>query len=255
MEIPKDLFSIFKYIFSANLIRYLIIAGLAFLVFYVILKNRTRRIKIQSKFPKVSDYQREILYSVLTFVIFSLVGVAIYNPSVLPYTQIYFKISDFGWPYFMFSIFLMILLHDTYFYWTHRLMHDPKLFKSFHFVHHQSTNPSPWASFAFQPTEAVVEAGIFVMISFIIPSHIYATVIFLLFMTTYNVYGHLGWELYPKNFNKHWLGKFMNTSTNHNMHHQYFKGNYGLYFTFWDDLMGTTNKNYHSRFDEVTGKK
>lgn len=255
MEIPKDIFTIFKIVLLSNLTRYTIIAGLAFIVFYVILKNKTTKVKIQSKFPKLIDYQREILYSVLTFVIFSLVGVTIYNPVVLPYTQIYKKVSDFGLPYFVFSIFLMIVLHDAYFYWTHRLMHDPKLFKSFHFVHHQSTNPSPWASFAFQPTEAVVEAGIFILISFIIPSHIYATIVFLLFMTSYNVYGHLGWELYPKNFNKHWLGKHLNTSINHNMHHQYFKGNYGLYFTFWDNLMGTTNKNYHERFEEVTSKK
>lgn len=252
---PTSIFEIFKIGFLANLVRYVLLAGTAFFVFYIILKNKTTRIKIQSKFPKLSDYQREIFYSVLTFMIFSLVGVAIYHPIVLPYTQIYFKVSDYGWPYLIFSFFLMVFLHDTYFYWTHRLMHDPKLFKSFHFVHHQSTNPSPWASFAFQPKEAVIEAGIFVLISFVMPSHIYATLFFLIFMTSYNVYGHLGWELYPKNFNKHWFGKYLNTSTNHNMHHQYFKGNYGLYFTFWDDLMGTTNPNYHLRFDEVTENK
>ena len=39
------------------------------------------------------------------------------------------------------------------------------------------------------------------------------------------------------------------------MHHQYFKGNYGLYFTFWDKIMGTTNKNYDRRFEEVTALK
>ena len=28
--------------------------------------------------------------------------------------------------------------------------------------------------------------------------------------------------------------KWLNTSTFHNHHHQFFKGNYGLYFIFWD---------------------
>jgi lathosterol oxidase len=42
---------------------------------------------------------------------------------------------------------------------------------------------------------------------------------------------------------------------NHNMHHQYFKGNYGLYFTFWDRMMNTMNKEYDAHYDEVTNKE
>ncbi len=73
-------------------------------------------------------------------------------------------------------------------------------------------------------------------------------------MIIYNVYGHLGWELYPKGFSKHWLGKWINTSVNHNMHHQYFKGNYGLYFLFWDRLMGTIRPDYEERFEAVKNR-
>ncbi|GEM_PF-3572047 len=36
------------------------------------------------------------------------------------------------------------------------------------------------------------------------------------------------------------------------MHHQYFKGNYGLYFTFWDRMMNTLQKDYDGRFENVT---
>ena len=71
-------------------------------------------------------------------------------------------------------------------------------------------------------------------------------------MTLYNVYGHLGFEIYPKGLNKHWLGRWMNTSVNHNMHHQFFKGNYGLYFTFWDRMMNTLDKDYENNFERIT---
>ena len=71
-------------------------------------------------------------------------------------------------------------------------------------------------------------------------------------MTLYNVYGHLGFEIYPKGLNKHWLGRWMNTSVNHNMHHQFFKGNYGLYFTFWDRVMNTLDKDYENNFERIT---
>ena len=130
-----------------------------------------------------------------------------------------------------------------------------KAIQDFHLVHHKSTNPSPWAAYAFHPLEAIVEAGIFVVFLFTIPIHKFHLLIFFFIMIVYNVYGHLGYELYPKGFNKHWLGKWINTSVNHNQHHQYFKGNYGLYFTFWDRIMGTIRKDYDQRFEEVTTKR
>jgi sterol desaturase/sphingolipid hydroxylase (fatty acid hydroxylase superfamily) len=70
-------------------------------------------------------------------------------------------------------------------------------------------------------------------------------------MTIYNVYGHLGFELFPKGANRHWFLKWFNTSVNHNMHHQYFKGNYGLYFTWWDRIMNSTHKEYDNRFEQI----
>jgi sterol desaturase/sphingolipid hydroxylase (fatty acid hydroxylase superfamily) len=74
---------------------------------------------------------------------------------------------------------------------------------------------------------------------------------FFVFSLVYNVYGHLGFEIYPKGFNKNWFGKWMNTSVSHNLHHQYFKGNYGLYFTIWDRLMGTLRPDYDAAFENL----
>jgi sterol desaturase/sphingolipid hydroxylase (fatty acid hydroxylase superfamily) len=148
----------------------------------------------------------------------------------------------------------MFVVHDTYFYWMHRLIHHPRLFKSFHIIHHKSTNPSPWAAFSFQPLEAFFEAGIFVLLIVMMPLHLIHLFVFFLVMMVYNVYGHLGWELYPKGFSKHPIGKWINTSVNHNQHHQYFKGNYGLYFLFWDRMMGTLREDYDQYFEKVKSR-
>jgi Delta7-sterol 5-desaturase len=43
----------------------------------------------------------------------------------------------------------------------------------------------------------------------------------------------------------------MNTATHHNMHHQLLKHNFGLYFNFWDRLMGTNHPEYEQRFEEI----
>ncbi len=242
-------------IFTVVSIRYIVLAGLAFLVWYVIRKKKIAFKKIQLRFPALKDYQREVLYSVITMFIFSAVPWLILgNPEIKKHTTWYSNINEHGKLYFWLAFPLMLVMHDTYFYFTHRLMHHPKLFKWFHLVHHKSTNPSPWAAFAFHPLEAVVEIGILVVYLFTIPVTKVHLFFFFLFMMMYNVYGHLGWELFPKNFNRSWIGKWMNTSVNHNQHHQYFTGNYGLYFLFWDRLLGTLRKDYDEKYDEVTNR-
>jgi sterol desaturase/sphingolipid hydroxylase (fatty acid hydroxylase superfamily) len=232
--------------------RYFIIAGLAFVIYYLLINKKISYKKIQKKFPRNKDYAREIGYSILTIFIFALVPLTILHvPAIRAHTFFYTDIHKYGWLYFFFAFPFMFIIHDTYFYWTHRLMHHKKLFKLFHLVHHHSTNPSPWAAYSFHPLEAVVEAGIFVVFLFTIPIHPIQLGLFFFMMIVYNVYGHLGYELYPKGFSSHRIGKWINTSVNHNQHHQYFKGNYGLYFLWWDRWMHTIRSDYDEKFNEV----
>jgi sterol desaturase/sphingolipid hydroxylase (fatty acid hydroxylase superfamily) len=108
---------------------------------------------------------------------------------------------------------------------------------------------------AFHPVEAVFEAGILIILPFLFPIHPLAIGLFLLLMMIYNVYGHLGYELYPKGFSRTRIGKWINTSVNHNLHHQYFTGNYGLYFLWWDRWMGTLRDDYDEQFEAVKGRQ
>ena len=246
-----------NYFFILQLIglRYLIIAGLSFLIFYLLFKKKLAHKKIQLRFPKNQDYLREIGFSIVTICIFALPPYfLIGNESMRQHTTFYTDIAQYGKVYFFAAFPLMFFMHDAYFYWMHRLMHHPKLFKAVHLIHHKSVNPSPWAAYAFHPLEAIVEAGIVVIFLFTIPIHKYQLALFFLFMIIYNVYGHLGWELYPKNFSKSMIGKWVNTSVNHNQHHQYFKGNYGLYTLIWDRWMGTIREDYDAKFDEVKAR-
>lgn len=232
--------------------RYFLVALIAFFLFYVLLRNKLFYQKIQQKFPRTIDYLREGGYSLSTMIIFSLVVVVVNSPAIGPHTTRYKEIADYGWLYY-FSVFpILFFMHDAYFYFTHRIMHHPSLFKHIHLVHHYSTNPSPWAAYAFHPLEAFVEQGIVIIFYFTIPIHITHLAIFFLFSIIYNVYGHLGYELYPGGFNKTMIGKWINTSTNHNQHHQYFKGNYGLYTLIWDRVFGTIRSDYDQHFENVT---
>ena len=67
-----------------------------------------------------------------------------------------------------------------------------------------------------------------------------------------NVLGHTGYEFFPPWLMNTPLKWFFNTPTNHAMHHEKLRGNYGLYFNLWDRLMGTNHADYEARFREVT---
>ncbi|RYF40400.1 MAG: sterol desaturase family protein [Cytophagaceae bacterium] len=236
--------------------RYFLIAGAAFVLFYIVLRRPMQSRRIQPKFPVFKDYQREIGYSLLTMIIFAAVPTLLLgNPAIRSHTTLYLHIEQHSHLYFWLAFPLILVMHDSYFYWTHRLMHHPRLFRVFHLVHHRSVNPSPWAAYSFHPLEAFVEAGVYALLLFTIPMHPLHLVGFFLIMIVYNVYGHLGYELYPAGFNRHWALRWINTSVSHNMHHQHFKHNYGLYFTFWDRCMGTLHPDYDQRFAQVTSLK
>ena len=245
----------FILIYGVMLLRYFIFAGLGFFIFYVWKKRRFIHKRIQKNFPKNKDYWREIGYSLLTILIFTLVGIGVFWLKRHGYTQIYSEISEYGWGWFANSLGLTILLHDTWFYWTHRFMHLPKVFKIVHKVHHLSHNPSPWAAFSFHPLEAIIEASIFPLVAFLFPVHPWVIFLFIFYMIVFNVLGHLGYEIYPKGFVHHPIGKWHNTSTHHNMHHRYTKCNYGLYFNIWDRIMGTNHNRYEELFDKVSSQE
>jgi Delta7-sterol 5-desaturase len=244
--IPTWLFSSF-----VVFLRYFVMAGGVYLFFYVLLKRRVKKLKIQSKSPENKQVLSEIRNSAFTALTFGLMAMFIHAARQFGYTKHYFEIAEYGWAYFIFTLFFVVFLHDAYFYWMHRLMHSPVLFRLLHRVHHQSFNPTPMASFAFHPLEALIEFGIVPLIVFVIPIHPYSLLFLSFWSLVWNILGHLGFELFPKGFTKHWFLGWINTSVHHNMHHQRVNHNYGLYFNIWDRWMNTNHPEYHKTFEKV----
>jgi sterol desaturase/sphingolipid hydroxylase (fatty acid hydroxylase superfamily) len=234
--------------------RYFAIAATAFTLCYLVFRNQLLHRKVQAKFPQSYDYFRDIFYSIISIGIFA--AISVWTMFVIfPYTNMYSHISDYGTAYYAFTFVWMFFLHDFYFYWTHRAMHHPTIFRWVHLTHHKSNNPSPWTAYAFHPLEAVQEAAIVPIFAFTLPVHRSAIIFYMLFQIAYNVYGHLGFEIFPKGMHKHWLGKWFNTSVAHNMHHKYSVKNYGLWTTIWDRLFGTMHPKYDETYVATTEGK
>ncbi len=237
--------------FSVLSLRYLAFAGSLFLIFYIWKKRDFFKFKIQQKYPENKRIFQEIGYSFLSIAIFSIVGTSLFILRKNGYTQMYLDLNAHSLGYFAFSVVVFIVLHDTYFYWTHRFMHWKKIYPYVHKIHHYSTNPTPWAAFAFHPLEAVIEVSIVPIMVFLMPIHPLALLIWVLYQTGMNVLGHLGFELFPSGFTSGKISKWHNTSTHHNMHHKHVTCNYGLYYNFWDRIMGTNHVRYSEEFESV----
>ncbi len=247
----QEILTKFVHSFSTNAMRYMGFSIPLFLVLYVWKKREFFKFKIQQKFPENKHIIREIGYSFSSIAIFSAVATMVFLLRRHGYTRIYTHFGDHSIAYFIFSVVAFIMIHDAYFYWTHRLMHWKKIYKYVHRVHHQSTDPTPWAAFAFHPLEALIEIGILPIMVFLIPLHQYAILTWVLYQSGMNMLGHLGFELFPSGFVKGTITKWSNTATHHNMHHRFVTCNYGLYFNFWDRILSTNHARYEEEFEKI----
>lgn len=237
--------------FAINLVRYLILAGMPFLAFYVLFPEKVARLKIQSRLANRRDFIREFLHSLKNVFIFVAVGLLLLKTPISEHTLFYRDIHAYAWWWIPLSVLISLVIHDTYFYWLHRTIHHPRLFRAFHLLHHKSVNPSPLASYSFNLLEGVLEALVLVPILLLVPLHPLSLLVFTTLAFMINVYGHLGYEIAPRWFRHSFLFEIFNTSVHHNLHHSRFKGNYGLYFRFWDRLMGTEHPQYVEEYDQV----
>lgn len=187
-----------------------------------------------------AQIRREILWSLASALIYAApAGVVAWGWQHHGWTQIYTDLHAMPLWYLPISLLAYLAIHDTWFYWTHRWMHAPKIFKIFHAVHHDSRPPTAWAAMSFHWTEALTGAFVIPALVFFIPIHISMLGLVLTIMTVMGVGNHMGWEMFPR-----WLvhgpaGRWLITATHHQKHHSAYRGNYGLYFRFWDKICGT----------------
>ena len=187
-----------------------------------------------------AQVRREIGWSLASAAIYGVpAGMVAWGWQERGWTHVYADVSDYPLWWLPVSVLVYLVAHDSWFYWTHRWMHRPRLYKIAHAVHHASRPPTAWAAMSFHPIEAVTGAVVIPVLVFVVPIHIAALGVVLAIMTLMGVTNHMGWEMFPK-----WLvhgpaGSWLITASHHELHHHKYRCNYGLYFRFWDRLCGT----------------
>ncbi len=231
--------------------RYFLVAGLFYFVFYVWVPDKWKERKINPKAYDPKQLKKEIKWSVITTFIFSVAGTIAVVLWQQGFTKVYTGIDEYGWWYLPVSLIAFMFLQETYYYWIHRWMHIPSVFRIVHKVHHDSRIASPFTAFSFHPIEGLLQAIFLPLLLMILPMHYYVIIILLTIMTFSSVINHLDIEIYPGGAHS-FLATWLIGATHHSLHHKQYKYNYGLYFTFWDKIKKTESPEFNKLFKKLT---
>jgi lathosterol oxidase len=248
----------YRHVFFVNVLddgwRYLVSALVLWGLLHVLLRRRLAH-RLIAGWPSRADLRRELTYSASTLLVLAAVNSVLLALVVTGVVEIYADPLRHGLAWLVLSLPLLVVAHDFYFYWAHRLLHTRWLFRRVHGVHHRSRNPSPWAAFSFHPVEALIN-GLFLPFALLaVPLDDVVVIAFALHQIVRNTHGHAAVETLPRGFARHWLGGRFVTTTHHHLHHETAQGNYGLWFTWMDRWFGTERADYFERYDAATAPR
>lgn len=235
-----ELWEILSFQWVNIVLRYLLLAGGSFLVFWK--WGKFKKLPRLYELPPLAQRKKEFLTSMRTTVLFLIPTVAIFYLKKFGIGKIYWDLEQYPLWYYVLCYPVIFFLHDTYFYWAHRLMHLKQIYRLTHSLHHESKSPTPFTAFSFNVLEAITQTLFFVFLSITIPVHGSHLFLFTLFSLIMNVYGHLGVEIVPTRLAMKFPFKYINTPQPHTFHHQKYNCNYSFYLDFWDRWMNTKYK-------------
>jgi len=145
--------------------------------------------------------------------------------------------------WFVLMFFVISVWSSFHFYWVHRFLHWPPLYKVAHALHHRNVNIGPWSGISMHPVEHLIYFSSFA-IHFVVASHPLHFLYHAYFQGIGPSLSHSGYEeLQVQGKNRMALGVFF-----HQLHHKFFKCNYGTVEMPWDRWFGS----FHDGTEEAT---
>ena len=136
--------------------------------------------------------------------------------------------------WFLLAILLLPIWSAFHFYWVHRLLHIPFLYKHVHSLHHRNVNIGPWSGLSMHPVEHFLYLSS-LAIHWVVASHPVHLFFHIIYQGPGAAMTHTGYEdLLIKDKRRLALGTFY-----HQLHHRYYECNYGNQEMPWDRWFGT----------------
>jgi len=142
------------------------------------------------------------------------------------------------------SVIFCMICEDTAFYFIHRLMHHPTLYKYVHKMHHEyKTTVSISAEYSHP-----LEYAFGVMLPSAVGAnilgprmHLFTLFSFVFMRTCEGIDAHCGYDF---SWSPYRILPFSGGAFYHDFHHTHNVGNYGDFFCLWDTVLGT-NLDFH----------
>lgn len=137
--------------------------------------------------------------------------------------------------WFVALLLLIPAIREMHFYWIHRLIHWPPLYRTVHQLHHRNVNIGPWSGISMHPVEHLLYfSG--ALLHWVIPSHPVHALFHLQHAGLSPAQGHVGFDrVVVKGIGGVRIGNYF-----HYLHHKHFECNYsGDGLPVFDKLFGT----------------
>lgn len=135
------------------------------------------------------------------------------------------------------QIVFFIVLDDFLYYWMHRTLHTPWLYKHVHSVHHRITTPFALTGNYMHVVEFMLTSTLVMLGPSIVGAHVVTLWAWIVFRQFEAADGHSGYDV-P--WNPGLLFPFYKGPAYHDFHHRRFFGNYAGFFAYLDRLFGGT---------------
>lgn len=151
---------------------------------------------------------------------------------------------------FIAGLVLLPIWSAFHFYWAHRLLHVPFLYKHVHSLHHRNVNIGPWSGLSMHPVEHLIYLSS-LLVHFVFPSHEILVFFHVIYLAPGAAMTHTGYEdLLIKDKRRLALGTFY-----HQLHHRFYECNYGNQEMPWDRWFGTFHDGSDAGTRETRARK
>lgn len=183
--------------------------------------------------PLIANCTRRLLFNhfllvlpiiMATHPIFDLMGAQYTVEALPPLTTVFWQVAIF------------FLIEDFVFYWGHRALHTPYLYKKVHSIHHEHSAPFGLAAEYAHPFEVMFLGAATLAGPMIFGPHLFTLYIYLALRCVQTVECHSGYD-FPWNLNR-WFPLYGGADF-HDHHHRIHSGNYSSTFVWVDKLYGT----------------
>ena len=152
--------------------------------------------------------------------------------------------------WFVLAFILVPIWSSFHFYWVHRLLHWPPLYKLAHALHHRNVNVGPWSGISMHPVEHVIYFSS-LAIHFVVATHPLHFLFHAYFQALGPVASHSGFEgLQIRGKNRMKLGEFF-----HTLHHRHFICNFGTVEMPWDRWFGSYYDGTPKSYDNMKRRR